>query len=199
MPGTDHQHHLTPGEISGFLGADLVPEARHRVESHLDECAVCRDEVVAVSGLTHSIPVPVAVRRARRRPFLIGGALAAGLAALFLLRPAPSAPTSTSQPVRTPELGEGRVRLEIVSPHPDSAVRADQVSFTWKGSTAGLYRITVLTESGEPVWTAETEDTVIALPGSISLVPARTYFWQVAGIADGIVATTGYQSLRVRP
>ena len=41
--------------------------------------------------------------------------------------------------------------------------------FTWRSANADVYRIYVLTESGDPVWTTETTDTTIALPDSVSL------------------------------
>jgi len=203
MGGTEQQYHLTAGEIAGFLDADLAPAERFRIEAHLDECAECRDELAAVSGLAHSAPRPALALRRRlvRRwlPFAIGSALAASLAAFLLLRPAHVGPFQSREKLRAPDVREGRAHLETISPRPDSAITASRIGFRWKGSAAVLYRITVLTERGEPVWTADTQDTVIALPGTIALVPGRTYFWQVEGIADGIVSSTGYQTLRVRP
>jgi hypothetical protein len=83
-----------------------------------------------------------------------------------------------------------------VSPADDSTATAPLV-FTWRAATADVYRISVLAEAGDPVWTAETNDTTIALPDSISLQPGRAYFWSVEGIANGIVASTGVHRLQV--
>ena len=204
MRGIAQQDHLTAGDIAGFLDADLTPADRLRVEAHLDTCTECRGELAAVSGLAHAAPQVAPVpdhRRPVRKwlPLTIGIALAASLAAFLLLRPAQLGPFRSPEQVRAPNLGEGRASLEIVAPGPDSVVASAALRFVWKGSAASFYRISVLTESGEPVWTADTQDTVMVLPATVVLVPGRHYFWQVEGIADGIVSSTGYQTLRVRP
>jgi len=204
MRGSEQQYHLTAGDIAGFMDADLSPAERARIEAHLEGCPDCREELAAVSEMAHSAPQPVPAPHSRRPvrkwlPLTIGIALAASLAAFLLLRPIQLEPFRGHEQLRAPDLGEGRARLGIVSPRPDSPTTAAGLRFVWKGSAAGLYRISVLTESGEPVWTADTQDTVMVLPAAVVLIPGRNYFWQVEGIADGIVSSTGYQTLRVRP
>jgi hypothetical protein len=69
--------------------------------------------------------------------------------------------------------------------------------FQWRSRQGDSYRVTVLTESGEPVWTAETTDTSISLPTGITLEPGRGYFWRVDAVADGLSATSGVQRFQV--
>src|ERR1041385_5371578 len=84
---------LTAGRQAGDLGGDLTTEERRRVDAHLDDCPVCRAELAAVARLAESsrAETPVAgspgARVGRRWwPLLVGGALAAGLAAVMLDR-----------------------------------------------------------------------------------------------------------------
>lgn len=198
--------HLTAGEIAGYLDRDLAEADRHRVEHHLEACAECRGELTAVARLADSHapapsirPLPTPRPARRQLPLALAGALAAGLAALFLIRPGIVGNAPRREPVRAPDFGEGRARLEIVSPSPDSIVAANRLALTWHSSQASLYRVTVLSESADPLYTADTRDTSIALPDSITLLPGRTYFWRVEGIANGIVSSTGATRLRVRP
>ena len=62
---------------------------------------------------------------------------------------------------------------------------------------ADFYRIALLTETGDPVWTADTGDTTIVLPDSVSLQPGHAYFWRVEGIGNGIAATTGVHRIQI--
>ncbi len=206
--GMNSTDHLTAGEIAGNLDRALSETDRVRIESHLEACAECRAEWLAAARLADSYAAPArstdlppGLRLPARRwlPLALGGALAAGLAALLLFRPNLVNPFRPGEPVRAPDLGEGLTRLEIVAPSPDSVVSRDRLSLVWRGSTSNLYRVTVLTESAEPVWTADTKDTAIVLPDSVALLPGRPYFWRVEGIANGITASTGAHRLRVRP
>jgi hypothetical protein len=204
MAEPEEPGHLTEGQLAGYLDGDLNPDERLWIDAHLDDCPVCRAELAAVARLAESsrAETPVAgspgARVGRRWwPLLVGGALAAGLAAVMLFRPIDLG--HGRQPVRAPDFREGRARLEIVSPAPDSAVAASSLVFTWRGSVSDLYRVTVLSESGEPLWTVDTADTVAALPASVGLEPGRSYFWRVEGIADGVVASTGVHRLRIAP
>jgi|ERR1041385_133048 hypothetical protein len=194
--------HLTEAQLAGYLDRDLNRDERRRVEAHLDDCPVCRAELAAVARLAESsrADIPVAESpRGRvgrlRWPLVVGGALAAGLAAAVLFRPTDAGPGR--QPARAPDFREGRARLDIVSPAPDSAVTASSLVFTWRGSAGDLYRVTVLSESGEPLWTGDTADTSVALPAGVVLLPGRSYFWRVDGIADGIAASSGVHRLRI--
>ena len=73
------------------------------------------------------------------------------------------------------------------------------VAFTWHASASDAYRVTVLTETGDPVWSGETTDTTAKLPPSARLESGHTYFWRVEGIEKGIVATSGVRRLHIAP
>ena len=188
--------HLSDGELAGYLDHDLTPDERHRAETHIDECASCRREMIALSRITRA-NVPAGKAGAHRVRWWMPAAAAAVVVALALPSLTSNArlPGSTERAPRVADT-DGRPRFTIVSPADDSTATAPLV-FTWRAATADVYRISVLAEAGEPVWTAETNDTTIALPDSISLETGRVYFWYVEGIANGIVASTGIHRLQV--
>ena len=121
---------------------------------------------------------------------------AAGLAALLLFRPSPTAPPA---PVERPAVGptEALPRLTVTAPANGDSVLGPDVAFQWRSRPGDSYRVTVLTESGEPVWTTETTDTSVSLPHTIILERGRLYFWRVDAIADGLSATSGVQRFQV--
>jgi len=90
----------------------------------------------------------------------------------------------------------GRSGLAIVAPADDATVEG-RVVFTWRSKNADAYRIAVLTEKGDPVWTSDTGDTTAALPDSVSLEPGHAYFWRVDAIGTGIAASTGAHRLQI--
>ena len=187
--------HLSEGEVAGYLDHDLTPDERRRVETHIDECASCRAEMIALSQITRAdVPAKAVAHRVR---WWMPAAAAVVVAALALpsLTSNARVPGSTERAPRVTD-SDGRPRFAIVSPADDSTATTPLV-FTWRAATADVYRISVLAEAGDPVWTAETNDTTIALPGSIPLETGRLYFWYVEGIANGIVASTGVHRLQV--
>jgi hypothetical protein len=212
--------HLSDGAIAGYLDHVLDPDERRRVESHLDACAECRREVIEAMRVADSYEAPVAKHGAppgqdevtrgvsaprsrawRGRAVLAGGALmAAGLAGVLLLRPAVSPPEPSA--VRGPKAlrdDDGQARIRTVHPAEGATVSAHAIAFVWRPTGADAYRLVLLTESGDPVWTHETADTSAALPAGVTLRPGESYFWRVDAIADGIAATTGVHRLQVRP
>ena len=198
--------HLTAGELAGYLDRNLAPDRFAQVEGHLDACAECRTELAAIARLADSYQPGETVGRIgpsrpirRWAPLAIAGALAAGLAALILIRPEMLDRSHRGEPLRAPNFGEARATIEIVSPLPDSVVPREPLSLIWRPASATLYKVTIVTEAGDSVWAGETTDTALALPADLTLLPGRNYFWRVDGIGNGIVASTPSIRLRVAP
>ena len=190
--------HLTESDLAGYLGQDLTPDRRQRIEAHLDGCSECRAEFVAVGHL--AAESSEGLRSARRRlpsRWLVPAALAAGLVGLFLVRSPPWAtgPAPLERPAHGPS--ESLPRIEIAAPADGASIAADRITFRWHSTSADGYRITLLTETGEPVWTEDTPDTAVTLPATVRLEAGRHYFWQVAAVAEGIAATTGIHRFQV--
>ena len=198
----DQFGHISESGLSGFLDNDLSPAERRQVEAHLDACAQCLSEMLEVRRVASLLKRSDGRKSARYWPRVaIGGALAAGIAAVMLLPRTDRESVPLNSPVRAqPSTGgrEGQVRIDVVSPLGDAAVASSRVVFVWRATAADLYRLTMLTESGEPLWLLETSDTSAVVPADKRLKPG-VYFWRVDAIKDGIAATTGGHQLRVSP
>jgi hypothetical protein len=195
---TNELAHLSDAELAGYLDQDLTLDERRRVETHLDVCARCRGEAVALSRIALPVSTTATQRPARRRwPWLSAAAAAIVVGVLLprLTSHSPS-PDGVQRARRVTDAG-GRSRLTLVSPANDLTVQTP-VTFTWSSANADVYRIYVFTNTGDAVWIRETADTTISLPDSIALQSGVTYFWRVDAIANGITATTDPYRMQVR-
>jgi len=77
----------------------------------------------------------------------------------------------------------------------------DSLIFRWRSQPdRPLYRLSVMEAAGQEVWTAETGDTVLALPIQISLGRGRTYFWTVDALGvDGRTRTSRTKQFSTAP
>lgn len=194
---------LSASDLAGYLDGDLPAEVRDRVEAHLDACPDCWNDLLDVRELRDA-PTPRALAPKHHRVRWLryaGIAAAAGLAGIVLVgrgiqRDAPSG----TEPLRTPstETTPSSAMLSIVAPVEGATLTPASLTFTWRAVTAGFYRFTLLTETGEPAWTTETTDTVLRLPSYLTLEPGL-YFWRVDAVQDGLTASSGIHRLRIVP
>ncbi len=196
----DDANHLDSTTTSAFVEGHLTGAARDRAAAHLAVCASCRDEIVAVREVLTGISTRPMWRRP---PVLLAAAAVVALVAIGLpllqdgrLRaPVPVA-------VRTPER-ETR-DLSAASPAPDAIVErgptAQPLVLAWHGAEAGSrYRVNLLDANGETLWSSETGDTSITVPGDIELLPGGSYFWFVDALGtDGRSLTTGALRFSIR-
>lgn len=198
----DQSGHITVSGMAGFLDSDLTPTERRQVEAHLDACGQCLSELLEVRRAASTLRRSNGRSSTRYWPRVaVGGALVAGIAAVMLLPRTEREAAPTGPPVRAFPLAasrEGQLRIDVVTPPSDAAVAASGVVFVWRAMTADLYRLTVLTETGEPLWSLETADTSAVAPSGKGLTPG-VYFWHVDAIKDGIAASSGPHQLRVSP
>ena len=189
--------HLRDTELAAFLDDGLTVAERRRVEAHIDICEACRAELVDISRATEHRRKNASVRPSRR--WWVPTIAAAGIVAVLLV-PRLSPPSDVrNDATRAPFVadGEGRRRINLVSPSDDVAVPAAGLVFTWHAVTADVYRISVLTANGDPIWSAETPDTSLALPATVAVHTGEAYFWRVDAVANGIVATTGPHRVQI--
>ena len=193
--------HLSEGQLAGFLDHDLDRGERERVEAHLDQCEACRDELVGAGRLRDSFAPSLARsvwRRRATRWTAIGGAIAASLVGMLFLRQRDAlSPVAVAERARA--LPERRASIDVVAPANDDIEHSAAIAFTWRSAAVSIYRFTLLSESGEPLFTAETTDTTVAWPASLKAAAGTVYFWRVDGIAGGISSSTGAQRLRLVP
>lgn len=192
--------HLSAGQLAGYLHQDLGPDERLAVEEHLDRCVECRADLIDLvrSAAPETTSVVGGLRRTAR--WWIPAVAAAGLAALLLLRPGepPGVPPAG---VERPGVGasESMPRITVVAPADGAAASRQDLVFTWRARAADTYRLTLLTQTGERVWTVDTSDTVAVLPPGLALTPGVSYFWRVEAMADGISATSDAQRFELLP
>jgi hypothetical protein len=110
-------------------------------------------------------------------------------------RSQPGSPTA----IRGQPRVEGPVRIRTIEPA-GAAIAADgPIVFTWESVGADLYRVTILTENGEPIWSQETPDTSVVVSDRTSLSSGATYFWRVDVVGGSIVASTGANPFVISP
>jgi predicted anti-sigma-YlaC factor YlaD len=184
--------HLRDGELAAFLDGGLSSSERHRVEAHIDICDMCRAELVQVG---RAVERPGKQGGGATGPLLrrwwIPAAAAAGIVAILIVPRFTTRPPATDGQTRAARVadGEGRRRIDVISPADDVTVPAAHMTFAWHAINADIYRIKLLTESGDSIWAKETTDTTVVVPATVSLSPGRAYFWKVDAVATGIVAT----------
>jgi hypothetical protein len=178
MAAGDSDLHLTPEQTAAYLDRVLAPEARARVEAHLDACSECRSEVVALRPLVTSQNT----RRKLLRAGLVVGTAAAASVALLVY---PGVVTNTAVSPHRDPAGLPALRLEARAP---TGVVTRPVTLVWVPlNQATRYRGQVFDVEGSILYRAETEDSILPLPDSLPLAGGRTYFWKVE-------ADTGWDS-----
>lgn len=197
MTPVDIARHLTAGTVASYLEDRLDAEVRSEVEVHLATCVDCRQEVVEVGRLLEK----------RRRTRLVVPAAGVAAAAIVALAVGLTIIGDRGQPdagdaIRAPAgSGSPTVGISVVQPAPDQVLASDEaVRFIWNSSAPGsVFRVTLLDETGASLWSAESSDTVLALPSDVHLAPGARYFWFVDALgADGSAVTSGARRFSVR-
>lgn len=181
--------------MAAYLQGKLDGTGRSEAEAHLASCAACRHEAVAVGQL-------MAMRRRERimRPAL--GVVAAAVLALAVALPRlrPSDDAGMGDAVRAPAL-EPAPAIATITPAPDTVLPAGgAVRFAWHAAPGGsMYRVMLLGESGDLLWSTETGDTIAPLPDDVRLARAGSYFWYVDALStDGATRTSGARRFSLR-
>lgn len=183
--------HLTLSDIAAYVDGVASPEDQRRIEGHAADCPECGDEIVAAA---HA----VRPNRGRRRAGM-SIPLAAGLAALLLLRPG-----STDLPQTPPSFRNGGrepVRVQVLSPADRATVRSSEARFVWRpAALEASYTFQITNEIGDVLWEGQTPDTTLDLTQHLLLREGLRYFWRVdALLPDGTEAGSGAHELRVSP
>jgi hypothetical protein len=159
--------HLEPAEVAAYIDRVLEGAARQRIEAHLVSCPACRDELVAATRITASLP------QQRRLSMWIPAAAAAGLVLMVVW------PRATREPAL--EHREAPVTT-TVAPRALSPVGAVDSAPMLRWSSVphtDRYQVRVFGADGAVLWERETTDTSIAMPDSIGVRSSRTYHWKV--------------------
>src|SRR5688572_25937664 len=109
MHAGDPDLHLNPEQTAAYLDRVLAPEARARVEAHLEVCSECRSEVVALRPL-------VASQKTRRKLLRAGLVLGTAAAASVALLVYPGLVTNTAVSPHRDPAGRPAPMLEARAP-----------------------------------------------------------------------------------
>jgi len=186
--------HLRSRLVAAYIARRLDTEERAAAEAHLAVCEECRREVVEVSGLL--------LKRRRTAQLLpTAGIAAAAVLAMLAGVSLIGGPTTSgsTQAVRAP-LPPAHALIPVRPAPNDSLSAGEEILFVWSAAEVGsTYRLTVLDETGDPVWSAETSDTVAVLPARAGPDAPGTYFWFVDALAsDGSTLTSGARRFSLR-
>jgi len=194
--GETVSEHPTSEAMAAYLGGAMPQGERATLESHLAECRACRHEVTSARRVITRLDL-------RRRLWRAAPIAAAAAIALLVLVPRRDGGRANDL-MRGPDSADaslGRELIGVLTPVNDATVAAGPVVFSWRRAAPRLlYRLTITEAGGAAVWTAETTDTTLTLPGDVRLAPAQTYFWLVDALGpDGRSLTTRTQRFSTPP
>ena len=163
--------HIEAELVAAYLDGRLQADERIRVETHLAECARCRAELTAASGLLHG-------SRRSRWMRVVPVAAAAALALLIMW---PRGDDGTGSGLHRGS--EGSVAATPIPVAPRGLVTAVD-TLQWSLARTDRYRVHVFDEEGHVLFVAETPDTFAVLPDSLQLQRQVPYYWKVEGRID---------------
>jgi Putative zinc-finger len=192
---------LTESEIAAFADRQATGGERERMETHLDRCVYCREQVAFLAGLNEAeypqnVP-PAWLARARdltgsgrrdattwRWRWGTAAAAAACLVLVTLVTVQRLGQGSRSVPELSPTVAplvRGAMNLpsvpELIWPVPGASVSARGLQFRWKPvEGARGYKISILTTAGDLAWEEQTQSTSANPPADMNLIPGQKYF-----------------------
>jgi len=175
--------HLSHAEFVAFFEGRLGTTEKEDAARHLDTCGRCREALREFQRALARGPrrrwgiwIPLATSAAAMLAFFVVPRMTRQITAPEELRAAPRVP----EPVVAPQ-------LHVVSPQDGARLPAGPIAFAWRGMGRGVtYHFMLSDASGATLWKADTPDTVVALPGSVTLAPKTDYFWFVdATLSNG--------------
>jgi putative zinc finger protein len=178
-PSHDGGGHVTDTEIAAYLDRTLGAIERDRVEDHLAACQDCRQHLLETKELLERVRRP--------RKLLVGGAMAAAAALVFII--VRSNPGATDRAV----MRNDGIVVPMVAYGPMGTAPRAGLRFVWSAVPgAESYRLTVSGEDARTVWSSSGTDTLSALPDSVVLRPNERYHWVAdALLSDGSTRSTG--------
>ncbi|HET9637008.1 MAG TPA: zf-HC2 domain-containing protein [Gemmatimonadaceae bacterium] len=162
-------NHLAPNEVAAYLDGAAQGERRARIETHLVECAECRDEIVDARRIMRTLPA-----RRRRTRWLVTSVAAAAAVVIISLLPGLSSTPGSSLHRAPASAGSPSITLFVPVGTVDSLH-----DFVWSSvAEADRYHVRVFDANGTVVWERTTSDSTIAAAG-ITLATGHAFYWKV--------------------
>ena len=183
--------HTSDMDIAAYMDRRLSGEARDRIESHLAECAECREVATRSRDVLH--------RRSRSRQLIVTGGMLAAAAAVIMVVVQPARRSPVAETV--PTFRSAGSETALAAYRPLGVVAREPLTFVW-GSVrnAASYRLTVSHADGAALFTASFSDTTAALPDSVAIRTGQRHVWVVdALLMDGTVRSTGFREFELTP
>ena len=178
--------HPDEATLGRLLGGDLAPGVREATLEHVARCAECAALLQhgARCGDCAEILEVKPVRPTATRGWGLWGGLAAAAALVAGVAIWPR--LGTVGPAPDPEALRAGPAAALAPIAPAGRLDAPPARFSWQGlPDAVAYRVVLLDERGEPVWTsAEGQDLWCPWPSKLPLPPGR-YAWQVIATLRG--------------
>lgn len=178
-------------DLSAYIDDRLPAAQRDLVEAHLAECAACRENMLSSRRLIR------ASRRPRRNLIAVGALIAAGVVTFMIL---PALPDGASRGASTMRDAGDTPALVAYGPSGETPP-AKPLRASWAPAPgATLYRFTLATADGAPIWNASVTDTSLAIPDSVTLRNDTRYVWMVdALLGTGATRSTGLREFQLSP
>jgi hypothetical protein len=162
------QEHLDEGALARFVDNTVGDDERTQIESHLADCAVCREDLAETRRVLRTQP--------RRRRWVPLVPLAAAAMVLLLLWTGGGHQAPIGTVTRDPAL------TNTLAPRPIAPIgnvsRLD--SLQWSAVPgAHRYALTVFSGDGRTLWQTTLSDTAVALPESLRFSSLSPYYWRI--------------------
>lgn len=187
--------HLSPEEVAAWVDRTIGRELKERLEAHLADCDLCREEVTTVQRTVSAL-------RPRGQWFRRSILPIAAMLVLVFLPTTGERGAPPSSVLRQGDIGaEGVATVEVLAPPEGGDVSGDAVSFVWRSPGEDIaFHLTLTDEGGGVIWSETISDTTVVLPDSLAPLPAGRYYWMVDGLLrGGESASSGLREFLVPP
>jgi hypothetical protein len=166
--------------IADFVDGTLSGSGRAQVVSHLASCAHCRASVRATAALVadETVAREMPDRRHQTRTWAQASFGVAAAAAVIL---AVTLSRDREITLREPAITNA-IAPVTVSPR-GNVVAVERLVWS-RVPGAERYRLRLHRSDGSVVWSAETEDSLLALPSTVRLAPRESYYWRVEALTE---------------
>ena len=189
MSSQSSDEHVSSEDLAAYLSRALSSAEKAGVERHLAECESCRRELANAQDFLSR----------RQRPMKLGAAAAFAAIAIVAIVMLRSPTTTIDESIPRSRGSAESTRFSAIDPAEGDTIADSAVVFRWSRQDDARYRVTLLTDTGEKVWSSETTATTLRVPDSIRLQAHSAYVWYVDALeSSGDSLSLGPTQFRTR-